>query len=60
MGGGIVSWLQGMLADFTNIHFSYIVGVICFAYLVFYAVTVTKILKKQGISLDQVQKEGGH
>ncbi|WHF51254.1 MFS transporter [Chryseobacterium gotjawalense] len=60
MGGGIVSWLQGMLADFTNIHFSYIVGVICFAYLVFYALRVTKILKEQGISLDQVQKENAH
>ncbi|MDQ0477882.1 MULTISPECIES: MFS transporter [Chryseobacterium] len=60
MGGGIVSWLQGMLADYTNIHFSYIVGVICFAYLVFYALRVTKILKEQGISLDQVQKENAH
>lgn len=57
MGGGIVSWLQGMLADYTNIHFSYIVGIICFAYLVFYALRVTKILKDQGISLDQLEKE---
>lgn len=60
MGGGIVSWLQGMLADFTNIHFSYIVGVLCFLYLVFYALRVTKILKNQGISLDQIQKENAH
>ena len=60
MGGGIVSWLQGMLADFTNIHFSYIVGVVCFLYLVFYAIRVTKILKDQGISLDQIQKENAH
>lgn len=60
MGGGIVSWLQGMLADYTNIHISYIVGVICFAYLAFYAVTVTKILKNQGISLDQIKNEGGN
>ncbi len=60
MGGGIVSWLQGMLADYTNIHFSYIVGVICFLYLVFYAIRVTKILKDQGISLDQIQKENAH
>lgn len=59
MGGGIVSWLQGMLADYTNIHISYIVGVICFAYLAFYAVTVTKVLKNQGISLDQIKNEGG-
>lgn len=60
MGGGIVSWLQGMLADYTNIHFSYIVGVLCFSYLVFYALRVTKILKSQGISLDQIEKENAH
>jgi hypothetical protein len=46
MGGGIISWLQGFVADNTNIHFSYIIGVICFAYLAFYAIVVTKILKK--------------
>jgi FHS family L-fucose permease-like MFS transporter len=59
MGGGIISWLQGMLADMTNIHFSYTVGVLCFAYLVFYAVRVTGILKAQGIILDQVKSDGG-
>ena len=60
MGGGIISWLQGTLADMTNIHISYIVGVVCFAYLAFYAVKVTGILKAQGIDLDQVKSEGGH
>ncbi|MBW8362756.1 MAG: MFS transporter [Kaistella sp.] len=60
MGGGIISWLQGMLADMTNIHFSYIVGVACFAYLAFYAVRVTGILKAQGISLDKLKNDGGH
>ena len=60
MGGGIISWLQGMLADYTNIHFSYIVGVLCFSYLVFYAIRVTKILKNQGIDLNLIQKESGH
>ncbi|MBU8883890.1 MFS transporter [Kaistella sp. DKR-2] len=60
MGGGIVSWLQGMLADMTNIHFSYIVGILCFAYLVFYAVRVSGILKAQGIDLNNVKNEGGH
>ena len=60
MGGGIISWIQGMLADMTNIHFSYIVGVVCFAYLAFYAVRVSGILKAQGIDLDKLQKEGGH
>lgn len=60
MGGGIISWLQGTLADMTNIHVSYIVGVVCFAYLAFYAIRVTKILKAQGIELDQIKSEGAH
>ncbi len=60
MGGGIVSWLQGYLADLTNIHFSYIVGVLCFAYLAFYAIRVKGILKSQGIDLKNIEQEGGH
>ena len=60
MGGGVVSYLQGMLADATSIHFSYIVGVICFAFLVFYAIISPILLKKQGINLDEVKSEGGH
>ena len=59
MGGGIVSWLQGYLADVTTIHFSYIVGVACFAYLAFYAWKVTGILKNQGIDFDK-KASGGH
>lgn len=61
MGGGIISWLQGYIADLTSIHSSYIVGVVCFAYLAFYAVRVTQILKAQGISLDKEKISGsGH
>ena len=60
MGGGIVSLIQGYVADITNIHFSYIIGVICFAYLAFYAIRVTRILKAQGINLDQISKVDGH
>lgn len=52
MGGGIISWLQGVLADKTSIHTSYIVGVLCFGYLAFYAVKVKSILKKQKVSFD--------
>lgn len=58
-GGGIVSWIQGAIADETSIHFSYIVGVFCFAYLAFYAWRVTGILRKQGISFDK-KLSGGH
>lgn len=60
MGGGIVSLIQGYVADLTNIHFSYIVGVICFAYLALYAIRVSGILKSQGIDLDKITKGGGH
>jgi MFS transporter, FHS family, L-fucose permease len=59
MGGGIISWLQGVIADETSIHSSYIVGVLCFAYLAFYAWKVTGILKKQGITFDK-KLSGGH
>jgi len=59
MGGGIVSWLQGYIADSTNIHFSYIVGVFCFLYLAFYAWKVSGILKNQGINFDK-KISGGH
>ena len=59
MGGGIVSWLQGYIADMSNIHVSYIVGVFCFAYLAFYAWKVSGILKSQGIDFDK-KVSGSH
>jgi FHS family L-fucose permease-like MFS transporter len=58
MGGGIVSWLQGYIADITSIHASYIVGVFCFAYLAFYAWKVSGILKNQGIDFDKKVSDG--
>jgi len=60
MGGGIVSWLQGVLADKIGIHYSYIVGVLCFAYLVFYALRAKSILKAQGIDFDKLASGGSH
>lgn len=59
MGGGIVSWLQGYVADLSNIQASYGVGVMCFVYLAVYALVVKGILQKQGISFEQV-KVAGH
>jgi FHS family L-fucose permease-like MFS transporter len=59
MGGGFVSLLQGYVADETTIQTSYIVGVLCFAYLAFYAWKVSTILKNQGISFDK-KISGGH
>jgi MFS transporter, FHS family, L-fucose permease len=59
MGGGIISWLQGYVADMSNIHVSYVVGIFCFVYLAFYAWKVTGILKRQGINFDK-KVSGGH
>lgn len=60
MGGGIVSWLQGFVADeINNIQYSYVVGVLCFAYLAFYAYKVSGILREQGINFDK-KVSGGH
>ena len=60
MGGGIVSWVQGALADKVGIHYSFIVGVLCFVYLAFYAVAATRTLRKQGIDLDKLAAGSGH
>lgn len=53
MGGGIVSWFQGYASESIGIQNSYIVGVLCFVYLAFYAWKVTRILRKQGIHFDE-------
>jgi FHS family L-fucose permease-like MFS transporter len=60
MGGGIVSYLQGVMADKIGIHYSYIVGVLCFAYLVFYAIRAKTVLKAQGIDFDKLSSGGAH
>ncbi len=55
MGGGFISLLQGYVAGdgLLGIQLSYIVGVLCFAYLAFYAIRAKAILKTQGIDFDQ-------
>jgi MFS transporter, FHS family, L-fucose permease len=61
-GGGIISYLQGVVAadNLLGIQKSYIVAVICFVYLAFYAITSKSILKAQGIDYDQKATSGGH
>jgi FHS family L-fucose permease-like MFS transporter len=59
MGGGIISWLQGYVSEFTGIQYSYVIGILCFMYLAFYAWKVSGILRKQGISFDK-KLSGGH
>jgi FHS family L-fucose permease-like MFS transporter len=60
MGGGIVSWAQGALADGIGVHQSFWVGVACFAYLAFYALRTAGILRRQGIDLDRLAADGAH
>lgn len=62
MGGGIISLLQGVVADpkVLGIQYSYIVGVLCFVYLAFYALRAKSILLKQGIDFDAIEVKGGH
>ena len=59
MGGGFISLLQGYVADISTIQSSYFVGILCFAYLAFYAWKVSGILKSQGINFD-TKIAGGH
>lgn len=70
LGGAIIPPLQGAICDIdktdpngimntTYTHFSYIVAVICFAYLAWHALKSKQVLKSQGIDFDQ-QISGGH
>lgn len=64
LGGGIIPLIQGWICDFdltrpegimgiTYTHFSYVIPVICFAYLAFYGFVTPKILRKKGVFLDE-------
>jgi len=60
LGGAILPPVQGKLADTHGIHSSYIIPVIGFAYLIFFAWRVSGLLKKQGINVEAIATEGGH
>ena len=50
LGGAIIPPIQGKLADMIGIHFSYIITIFCFAYILFFAFKIKNILIKQNIS----------
>jgi MFS transporter, FHS family, L-fucose permease len=61
LGGSVIPPIQGKIADFLQsssaitgygIHNSYWIGVLCFAYLAFFAFVVKILLKRQGINYD--------
>lgn len=60
MGGGFVSLFQGWLAgeDLLGIRWSYLTGVLCFAYLAWYGFKAKHILASRGIHYDK--PTGGH
>lgn len=60
LGGGIIPPIQGKLSDIIGIHQSYIIAVVCFAYLTLFAIVVKGILKKQNIDVDAIETEGSH
>jgi len=49
LGGAIIPPLQGKLADMIDIQSSFIVGIICFAYLAIFAFVTRNIFKIQNI-----------
>ena len=62
MGGGFISTIQGALASESvlGIQYSYFVGVVCFAYLAFFAWKVSHELKKQGVNNFSAVKKDNH
>ncbi len=62
MGGGFISTIQGALASESvlGIQYSYFVGVVCFAYLAFFAWKVSSELKKQGVNNFSSTKQNSH
>lgn len=60
LGGGIIPPIQGKLSDIIGIHQSYLVTVVCFAYLALFAFVAKGILKKQNIDVDAIEADGSH
>jgi len=68
LGGAIIPPLQGKIADGSNnvipgmsgLHFSYIVPLLGFAYMAYFAWKASVELRSQGIDLDHVEATGSH
>ena len=45
VGGAIIPWLQGGLADRIGIHHAFILPAICYLYILFYALKGSKVVK---------------
>lgn len=53
-GGAIIPPIQGLLSDTPaiGIHLSYVITLLCFGYLAYYAIKVKRILQQQGVTTD--------
>lgn len=58
LGGAFIPPLQGLLADQQGIHTSYLITILCFGYLAWYAWKAKEILKQKGINYDQDSGSG--
>lgn len=47
LGAAVVPWLQGFVADRVGVHHSYILPIVCFAYLAFYGWRVRNLLEEE-------------
>lgn len=52
LGGAIIPPIQGKLSDLIGIQESYVVSVVCFGFLAWFAFRVKEILKKQGLAFE--------
>lgn len=52
LGGAFIPPVQGLIADAFSIQSSYLVAVVCFAFLTWYALRMRHILTKAGIDYD--------
>lgn len=60
LGGAVIPVVQGLIADKIGIQESYLLAVVCFAYLFFFGIQVQRVLRKQNIDFDQeVVKSSG-
>jgi FHS family L-fucose permease-like MFS transporter len=60
LGGAIIPPVQGTFADNYGIHISYIIPVLGFIYLIYFAWKVGSVLKKQGYDVNNIEQGGGH
>ena len=57
LGGAIIPPIQGKLSDVLGIQFSFIIGGFCFFYLTIFAIVVGRVLRNQGVSLEENQSQ---